>query len=223
MIGGRLTIGDELRSDAKKTINKSEISPERLKDYVKILKTNGFLSKLKGNKLVLSQAEVNECVQNNLSLIERLNKAEIALEPGRINFKLNVRLFKTSNPVDVTTAAELKKYTFDVNQRIMEFEIVEPQDVISNEVVAYLLAFMIVQGLQSLLNIRLEMARVLENKEFIEVLCNRVTFDLNKSPYLNTVFSSRVEGISVFDFVRITRIETEKEELAIYPDLSLIS
>jgi len=223
MIGGNLTIGDELNADRNKNVKKAEIGPERLKEYIKILKTKGFLSKMKGNKLVFTQAEINDYLRSNLNLIERLENVDIELLKDQINFKLNVKLFKSSTPTEVFTAAELKRYIFDLHERKFDFEIVEPQDVISNEVVAYLIAGILVQILQSLMDSKFEMTKVLGNREFIDVLCNRISLNLNKSPYLSTAFASKVDGVSVFDFVRIINIEILPGELAIYPDLSIMA
>ncbi|MGI6649132.1 MAG: hypothetical protein ACOX5W_08755 [Bacillota bacterium] len=223
MIGGNLTIGDELSADRKKDINKAEIGPERLKAYVKILKTNGFLSRLKGNKLVISQAEINQYLKNHLNLIDRLTDAEIELQLDRIHFKLNVKLLKSSTPTVVSTAAKLTGCTFDLNRRVIDFEIVEPQDVISNEVVAFLIAGIIVRIIQALMDTKIELGKVLENREFVDILCNRIGFDLNKSPYLANIFGSKIEGITVFDFVKINRIEVLPGELVVYPDLTMIS
>jgi hypothetical protein len=223
MIGGNLTIGDELSADHKKDVNKAEINPERLKEYLKILKTKGFLSKMKGNKLVFTQTDINEYLRSNLGLIERLDEVDVELIKDQINFKLKVKLFKSSTSTEVFTAAELKRYIFDLNQRKFDFEITEPQDVISNEVVAYLIVGMLTQMLQSLMDTKFELAKVLANREFIDVLCNRISFNLNKSPYLATAFASKVDGVSVFDFVRIINIEILPGELAVYPDLSILA
>ncbi len=223
MIGGNLTIGDELSADRKKDVKKAELSPERLKEYVKILQSKGFLSKLKGNRLVFPQAEVNDYLRQNFKLIQRLEDVNVELVKDQINFNLRVKLLAEQTPCDVFTAAELKRFIFDFNERKFDFEIVEPQDVISNEVVAYLLAGILVQVLQTVMDSKFEMDRVLGNREFIDVLCNRISFNLNKSPYLSTAFASKIDGITIFDFVRILKIEILPGELVVYPDLSILA
>lgn len=223
MIGGNLKIGDELRADAKKPINKAEIGPERFKLYVKILENKGFFGQLKGNRFVLNQSMVNEYLRSHIGLIDRLDDVEVELQKDQIDFKLKVKLLKSSTPTEVSASVKLKRYEFGLQKRILEFELIQSKDIITNEVVANLIAAIIIQVVQTIINTKLDTSKVFENRDFIDTKGNLLRFDLNKSPYLRSIFGIKVEDVSVFDFIRVSKLEVLPGELIVYPDLSIFS
>lgn len=212
----------KLAREERKKVEAAGITPQRFQEYIKTLRETGFMAHVTENRLVLTQEGINEYIRENFKDIERLEQAEVILRPDRIDFELKVKLLRDQPSAPVSTSVRLKDFYFGIYQKSFEFELLEPRDVITNSLVGRLLVGILAYMIQNIMNSKIEVSKVLEDPDFLDVISTRVRCDLNRSPYFKSIFGSRIKGLRVFDFLRIDQIEVQTGQIVVHPHLSMV-
>jgi len=207
----------------KPAVKGDEITPKRFQDFMKALNETGFMTHLVDRKLVVTEEGLNQYLKDYFRGKERLEDLNLTIKQDQMDFDLKVVLLKDLDATSVFTSTRLKSYHFDRHAREFEFELLEPRDVLTNSLVGELLVGILVYTLQEITNSKVDLAKILDNKDFLEVISTKININLNDSFYLGSIFGSHIKGIKVFDFLRIEKIEVLPGQLVVYPVLTMIT
>ena len=210
------------KKEEKVEDSSKKFTPKKFKDFVKTLTETGFMKHVKDNKLVIGQDDINAFLKENFKGVDRLEDVEVFLKEGVIDLALKIKLLKdqtTFSPVE--TSVRLKRFQFDHYERFFEFEFMEPRDVVTNSLVGQVLVGILILVLQNITNSRIELGKIIENLNFLDVISTKASINLNESFYLGSIFGSRIKNVKVFDFLKIEQIDIQPGELVVRPVLTM--
>ncbi|NPV92549.1 MAG: hypothetical protein HPY50_17425 [Firmicutes bacterium] len=199
-----------------------KLTSKKFQDFMKTLTETGFMAHVKNNQLAISEEEINSFIKENFKGADRLEDVEITLKQDEIDFALKVSLLKGQSATPVVTSVKLKSFQFDQHDRVFEFELLEPRDVVTNSVVGQVLVGILVLVLQSITNSRIEVGKIVSNLNFLDVISTRIRINLNESFYLGSIFGSRIKNVKVFDFLKIEQVDVFPGELVVHPVLTML-